>query len=386
MKLLVVFFAILGPALGGEYTYTIKTVTATEEADGKDHSGTNRIIQVSLQGNDGYKTEFICLDNENKDDFVHGATDEFHIESDVSVEHIKCIVLKNKGDDYWLLDRVSVIINAKSTTFYNIDLVGLSNDHGEGRDELTLCACSKYSYVIKTITAPKGVYGRSGTGTDGYIQVSVQDEDEIHKTEFIRLDIKGVDDLESGATDIFLIHSDTLIKKVKCLVFRNTGGDYWLMDKVVINNNGRPTTFYNYDAVALSTDADEGKPELKMCVQGNTSYALTVVTSASSHYDSDNMFISVTIKDGNGAVGRASLIGDAIASEGSHKFYFSSLPLLNVKCITLKANKGRDDVWEFDRVFLYTGGSKVLEVNAPNTKLSFDTEKGQKEVELCSLS
>ena len=385
MKLLVVFFATLELALGGKYTYTIKTVTATEGADGMVHNGTNRDIQVSLQGRAGSRTEFISLNNKNKDNFVQGATDEFRIKSNVSVSHIKCLVLQNNGDDYWLLDQASVTINGKTTKFYNTDLVGLSNDKGEGRDELILCVCSKYTYTVKTTTAPKGAYGKNGTGTDGNVHISIQDEDGIHMTEFTRLNNKEVDDLEAGATDIFLIESGIYIKKVKCIVLRNTGSDYWLLDKVVITNNGRGTTFYNYDAVALSTDPKEGKRQIKMCIQGIGKYALTVVTSAIEHGDSDKIFISMTIKGRHGGIGRTSLISNTIPDFESgqlNKFYFYNLPILNVECITLKANKGGDDMWAFDRVILY-GAKQTLDIKAPNTKLSSKTEEAKDEVELC---
>ncbi len=95
-----------------EKQYVVKTKTGEE-----DKAGTNANVYISIIGTNGRATQALHLDNDDRDDFENGRSDEFTV-TGVDVGDVKSILIGHDGrgpDDGWYLD--SVTVDGKSVTY-----------------------------------------------------------------------------------------------------------------------------------------------------------------------------------------------------------------------------------------------------------------------------
>ena len=241
------------------------------------------------------------------------------------------------------------------------------------------------SYGLVTVTSSEGIHGFSNPGTKSNVYVRFEG---CGKTAFVKLEIPGSGKviLQKSAVDTFLIDTPVDVKEVECIVFQTRGSDLWALDKATVSTSRGSVTFYNHAAKGISTDKKEGELELRMCAQGKRKYVLSTVTATSENADTNKIGLTMKIEGKDGTVAKTSLVDNKGINDFEKgrvdSFTFNSFPYMNVKCITLTANKGGEDKWIFNRIVLL-GGKFPISFEKPGTTLSYNTKEGKQSVTFC---
>ena len=146
LPLITISLSLLGLISAVQYKVRVQT------ADDR-YAGTDDIVTMSVQNENGDWTTLGELDNPDVDDNERGEQSYFVFKKRLPIwslgRGVRCVRLSIDGDDMWLFSWISVTIKSgyfvgnvhyDNQIFMNFDKVWLSTDETEGQNSVKLCS------------------------------------------------------------------------------------------------------------------------------------------------------------------------------------------------------------------------------------------------------